>query len=206
MSRRLAAVALALLASALAPSAAGAQAPADARALADIGIRATAEIDAVIAGMPGDLGEAPTCAATTRLLRRGTQRQIDAAGTLAEAQWIARFARRAEPVIARAAADMQAVPTSDPALSSGRTAWRRIDHAYLRFGALKPVHFCSELREYVRGDFRATHAMRVARRMYDRANNWDTSDIDRRLDGAVERLVALGVPPADADAFDGEIG
>jgi hypothetical protein len=38
-----------------------------------------------------------------------------------------------------------------------------------------------------------------------RAVDWDTSDIDRRLAGAVKRLVELGVPAADADAFDGDV-
>ncbi len=47
--------------------------------------------------------------------------------------------------------------------------------------------------------------MVASARMYRRALGWDTSDIDRRLAAAVKRLVELGVPAADADAFDGDL-
>ena len=43
---------------------------------------------------------------------------------------------------------------------------------------------------------RAFHAMMA----------WDTRDVDRRMAGAVSRLVELGIPAAEADAFDGELG
>ena len=43
---------------------------------------------------------------------------------------------------------------------------------------------------------RAFHAMMA----------WDTRDVDRRMAAAVSRLVELGIPAAEADAFDGELG
>ena len=43
---------------------------------------------------------------------------------------------------------------------------------------------------------RAFHAMMA----------WDTRDADRRLATAVSRLVELGIPAAEADAFDGQLG
>jgi hypothetical protein len=203
MLRRVAPVALIILA--LAPASAAAQTPdesANARALAAIGVRTTTHIVAI-------RGEAqtspPRCQATRRLQRRGTARQIEQAETLFAAHWIARYSRAAAPVIAAAAAGMQAVPTADPVLRSGRVAWRRVAGAYVRFGAFAHVHYCSEIRDYVRNDFRPTPTMRAAARMYDRAMNWDTTDIDQRQAAAVARLVELGVPPVDADAFDGTI-
>lgn len=204
MFGRLAPAALIVLV--LTPATAAAQAPADeranARALADIGQRATASVDAVLE----DAGEGPPrCKATARLHRSGTPHEIAVAETLFEAHWISAFARAAQPAVAAAAADMQAVPTADPALRSGRTAWRRVARAYARFGALPRVHYCSQLRDYVRGGFHLTRAMRAAVRMDRRANGWDTSDIDARLAAAVKRLVELGVSPADADAFDGDV-
>jgi hypothetical protein len=201
MSRRLALAVFALLLAA--PATAAADERDNARALADIGVRASGQIEAIIASH-GKL-EAPKCKTSARLARRGTRRQINAAASLLEGYWIAGFARATEPVVAAAVADMQAVPTADPALRAGRTAWRRVDSAYRRFGALPPAHYCSVLRDYVRGDFHLTRAMRAAIRMDHRANAWDTTDIDARLAAAVKRLVELGVPAADAGAFDGDV-
>lgn len=198
---RLASAALILLA--LTPAAAAADERDNADALAAIGVRTTGELNAIIARQPAMA--APKCTTTARLMRRGTQRQIDTADTLYEAQWIARFARATGPVITAAATDMAAVPTTDPVLRSGRAAWRHVAGAYARFGSLAPMHYCSLLREYVRGDFRRTREMRATIRMYRRANAWDTTDIDAALAAAVKRLVELGVPAADADAFDGEL-
>jgi hypothetical protein len=205
MSRRLALTVFALLLLAPATATAAADERDNARAFADIGVRATAAVEAAQAATDRAGAVAPRCTASHRLRVRGTKRQRDAVESLFAAQWIARYARRATPVVARAAAELQAVPTEDPALRSGRTAWRRVLHAYRRFGALESVHVCSEVRDYVRGDFRRTPAMVAAARMYRRAVGWDTSDIDARLAGAVTRLVELGVPTADADAFDGDI-
>jgi hypothetical protein len=201
MSRRLTLAVLAVLL--LIPATAAADERDNARALADIGVRASGQIATIIAQQ--SKLEAPDCQTTARLQRRGTKRQIEAAETLFEAHWIAGFARAGEPVVAAAATDMQAVPTADPALRSGRTAWRRVARAYRRFGALPRVHYCSVLRDYVRGDFHLTRAMRAAIRMDHRANAWDTTDIDKRLAAAVKRLIELGVPAADAGAFDGDV-
>ena len=35
---------------------------------------------------------------------------------------------------------------------------------------------------------------------------WDPRDVDRRMAAAVSRLLELGIPAAEADAFDGELG
>ena len=52
----------------------------------------------------------------------------------------------------------------------------------------------------------ATCAVPATARSFHATPAWDTSDIDRRLARAVERLVELGVSAEDADAFDGELG
>jgi hypothetical protein len=125
--------------------------------------------------------------------------------SLFAAHWIARYTRAALPAITQANTELAAMVTADPALRAGRTAWRRVLLKYTQFGALEPVRFCSQMRDYVRSDFRPTAAMRRASRMYGQATRWDTTDIDRRLAAAVKRLIELGVAPTDADAFDGEI-
>jgi hypothetical protein len=35
---------------------------------------------------------------------------------------------------------------------------------------------------------------------------WDRRDVGRRMAAAVSRLVELGIPAAEADAFDSELG
>ena len=174
----------------------------DTRAFADIGVRATAAIDAVTAATEGRPGATPTCPTSRRVHGRARKRAI---GKVYAAHWIARYSRATLPAITQAVDELNAVHTSDQALRAGRTAWRRVQRAYTRFGSLAPVRFCSVVRDYVRADFHPPRAMRRATRLYGRAMGWDTTDIDARLAGAVERLIELGVPPADADAFDGEI-
>ena len=47
---------------------------------------------------------------------------------------------------------------------------------------------------------------RAAMRAFHAMMAWDTRDADRRMATAVARLVKLGIPAAEADAFDGELG
>ena len=174
----------------------------NARAFADIGVRATAAIDAVTAATEGRPDAPSTCPASGRVRGKARKRAIS---KVYAAHWIARYSRATLPAISQAVDELDAVHTSDEALRSGRTAWRRVERAYTDFGSLRPVRFCSVVRDYVRADFRPPPAMRRATEMYGRQMGWDTTDIDARLGRAVERLIELGVPPADADAFDGEI-
>jgi hypothetical protein len=108
------------------------------------------------------------------------------------------------PVLARTVTDLYAVPTADPVLEKGRGAWRRVHKMYSGFGTFPHVHICTEMRKYVRSDFRRTRLLRAAQRFFRRADGWDTSGIDRAMHRAEKRLVALGIPAAEADAFDGD--
>jgi hypothetical protein len=185
------------------PATASAAERADARAFADIALRAAPELAAVRQATARDSDVPPRCKVTHRLHARGTERDLRAVDRLYTAHWIARYARRLEPIGARTATDPQAVATDDAVLRSGRTAWRRLARAFARFGSLEPVRFCSEVRDYVRGDFHRTPAMQAANRALRRAMRWDTSDLDARLGNTVTRLVELGIPGADAEAFAG---
>jgi hypothetical protein len=205
MSRRLAPALLSVLALVAFPAAASAQAARDARAFADIGIRATAAIAVAAERAERGSDAAPRCHSDRRLARRGGERAVNVMYEVYTAHWIAAFARAADVPVAQAAADLQAVHTTDPILRSGRTGWRRVHRMYSRVGALEPVRFCSLQRDYVRGGFRNTPEITRARRTFRLAMNWDTSDIDSRLDRAVKRLVELGIPAADADAFNGQL-
>jgi hypothetical protein len=205
MSRRLAP---ALLVLAILPATAAAQAPderANARALADIAARTNAEIDAELSGfeLPFNEGGTPQQCKSSRRLDRATDRQQERAETLVDGQIIGVFGRAITPFFARAVADMQAVPTADPALRSGRTGWRRVHRLYTAVARLPHVRICIELRDYVRNDFTPTPAMRRAARVQRRFESLSLDDIQRRLDRAVKRMIELGVPADVAAEFAG---
>jgi hypothetical protein len=206
MSRRLTGALLCALALFLVPAAASAQAPDDhaaARAFADITMRAVADMEAVTAGSP-EMG-APRCPASRRFEKRASEEQKEAMYELYATHFIGRLTRAMTPVLARTVSDLYAVPTADPVLQKGRGAWRRVHEMYAGFAAFPHVHICAEMRRYVRSDFHRTRLMRAAHRFFRRADRWDTSGIDRAMNRAEKRLVELGVPADDADAFDGEI-
>jgi hypothetical protein len=207
MSRWLAPALLSLLL--LAPATASAQTPADeranARALTDIAIRFNDEVERSFAGATSWVAKLPTCKAQRRL-ERGTTRQQNRFSDLFAAQLVGVVARGINPPLERAITDWQAVPTLDPALRGGRTAWRRIYRLYSRLASIPHVRGCSEMRDFVRNDYKPTPAMRRASRVMRRADRWDTTDIDRRLRRAVLRLHELGIPKAEAVEFTGESG
>jgi hypothetical protein len=122
------------------------------------------------------------------------------------AHTIAGFTRTAGPVLARASNDLHGVNTGDAALRSGRTGWRRLRRTYAEFATLPVGNVCAQVRAYVRNGHRHTPETRRAMRAFHAMMAWDTRDVDRRMAAAVERLVELGIPASEADAFDGELG
>jgi hypothetical protein len=110
------------------------------------------------------------------------------------------------PVLTRASHEIHGVATTDAALKSGRTGWRRLRRAYAGFAALPAAGVCAQVRAYVRNGYRHTPSTRRTMRAFHAMMAWDTRDVDRRMAGAVARLIELGIPAAEADAFDGEVG
>jgi triacylglycerol esterase/lipase EstA (alpha/beta hydrolase family) len=109
-------------------------------------------------------------------------------------------------VLTRASNELHAVATTDAALRTGRTGWRRLRRAYASFAELPAADVCAQVRAYVRSGFRHTSETRRAIRAFHAMMGWDTRDVDRRMTATVSRLVELGIPPSEADAFDGELG
>jgi hypothetical protein len=203
MSRSVAPAVLAALLLALAPATATAQdEPAAAQAFADITLPAAHELASL--GETHAIGEPPSCKADRRLARATGRRRTRFAHFVL-AQEIAALTRATTPAIERTATALDAVATADKALKKGREAWHRVARMYARIGALQPVRVCSVMRDYVRGDYKPTRAMRRAARTYRVAMRWDTTWIDRAMAKATERMIALGVTPENADGFDGEL-
>ncbi len=200
-------VTIALLVLAAAPAAAAAQTPADdasaARAFADAALRAQPEIAAASQRLER-LGEHPTCA--VRVPERRRDEVTELRNSLHMAQTIAGFTRAVGPVLARTSNELHGVETTDAALRSGRTGWRRLRRTYAGFAELPKGSVCAQVRAYVRKGYRHTPATRRGMRAFHAMMAWDTTDMDRRMQAAVQRMIELGVPAADAAAFDGELG
>jgi len=197
----------ALLVLAAFPATAAAQEPADdraaARAFADAAVRAQPEIAAASEALEA-LGHDVRCAVDVPRRRRDAVNEVKS--SLHFAQTIAGFTREVGPVLTRASNELHGVETADPILKSGRTAWRRLRRTYAGFARLPEANVCSQLRAYVRNDYRHTPETRRAMRAFHAMMAWDTADMDRRMEAAVRRMVALGIPAAEAEAFAGGIG
>jgi hypothetical protein len=174
-----------------------------ARLLTDAALRAQPEIAAASQQLEA-LGEPAQCDFNVPRKRRA--RVIELRNSLHIAHTIAGFTRTVGPVLSRASNEMHGVGTTDAALKSGRTGWRRLRRTYAGFAALPAADPCAQVRAYVRNRLRHTPETRRAIRAFHAMMAWDTRDVDRRMTGAVTRLIELGIPTAEADAFDGELG
>ena len=141
-----------------------------------------------------------------RVPRKRRARVTELRNSLHVAHTIAGFTRTLGPVLTRTSNELHGVDTTDAALKSGRTGWRRVRRAYADFAALPAGNVCAQVRAYVRNGYRHTPETRRAMRAFHAMMAWDTRDVDRRMATAVARLVELGIPAAEADAFDGELG
>ena len=189
------------------PATAAAQDPVDdataARLFADAALRAQPQI-AVASQQLEALGERVSCDVDVPRKRRA--RVTELGNSLHVAHTIAGFTRTVAPILAHASNELHAVATTDSALKTGRTGWRRLRRTYASFAALPAAGVCAQVRAYVRNGYRHTTATRRAMSAFHAMMAWDTRDVDRRMAAAVNRLVELGIPASEADAFDGELG
>jgi hypothetical protein len=186
---------------------AAAQDPVDdataARLFTDTALRVQPEVAAASQQLEA-LGEPPSCIVSVPRKRRA--RVTELRNSLHIAHTIAGFTRTVGPVLTRASHELHGVNTSDAALKSGRTGWRRLRRTYAGFAALPAAGVCAQVRAYVRNGYRHTPSTRRTMRAFHAMMAWDTRDVDRRMGGAVARLVELGIPASEADAFDAELG
>ena len=189
------------------PATAAAQAPVDdaaaARLFTDAALRAQPQIADASQQLEA-LGDPVQCDVSVPRKRRA--RVTELRNSLHVAHTIAGFTRTVGPVLTRASHEMHSVATTDAALRSGRTGWRRLRRAYASFAELPAADVCAQVRAYVRNRFRHTSETRRAIRAFHAMMAWDRRDVGRRMAAAVSRLVELGIPAAEADAFDSELG
>jgi hypothetical protein len=189
------------------PAFAAAQGPVDdataGRLFADAALRAQPEIAAASQRLEA-LGSPVQCEVDVPRKRR--PRVTEVRNSLHIAHTIAGFTRAVAPVLTRASHTLHGVDTTDTALKTGRTGWRRLRRQYAGFAALPSADVCAQVRAYVRNRYRHTSSTRRTMQAFHAMMAWDTRDVDRRMATAVTRLVELGIPATEADAFDGELG
>jgi hypothetical protein len=199
--------ALAVLVVLAAPVAAAEQSPPDeraaARAFADAGLRLAAAVQAVEPKINRGLAP-PRCA--RRLASRIPRRHLEDAYVLVLVHEFGRIARLVDGPLRAFSHDLQAVETEDPALRSGRAAWRRAQSLYVAAAAFADLDVCAELRRFVDGGFRRTPTVRRTRQLAEAFARFGEDEFERRIGRAIARMRELGVPAAEAHAFGGDIG
>lgn len=182
-----------------APSA-GANPRDDARRFSDAALRAKVAIAA-------QAGEAGTAAALLRpcfeLAAQAPPRAIDRASALVGAEVVYELLHPAEPALRRLVADLEAVPTTDPALRAGRMAWRRAMAIFVALPhAGDPCGVLERWRETGWSDAGAPPDMAVA---FDRLERREGGKVvEGWMRCAVHRLERLGISRPAARRFGGE--
>jgi hypothetical protein len=198
VTRRVAGVALVVLFLA-APAAAQTPPPderAAAQALADAVVRLADAWDA----LPGyDVDAVVDRRRCRRELRRLPEAREQGAIVILRAESVRHDADAMDPALTRFRSEIAQVVTQDPALISGRAAWRRQAKAYQ---ALPPAgDFCADLADWRRRGYdRAT--VRAAREQFRTILAASGRGWGRKVADAADRMRELGVPEADAKRFE----
>jgi hypothetical protein len=135
-------------------------------------------------------------------IRRMPQDAVDDAMTLAIGGLTQYAFAPVVPELRGLVAAMDAVPTTDPVLRSGRAAWRVSVAGIAGLDLDRP---CRQLEAWGRAGWKrdapaAVEARRFARR-FDRLTS---SALERKFDAAERRLRKLGVSAAEAELWTGE--
>jgi hypothetical protein len=196
-------VLLALLVLALLPATAAAQVPppderAAAQALADAAKRLIAAAEAVPEDQDPDDGlDAPRC---RRELFRIPQRRQDALRAFALRDELREAGDAIEPALASFRTEIANAQTRDPALISGRAAWRRLAKAYMALPLRGDV--CADLAAWRRDGY-PLRTVRAATAEYHSIFAASGRGFERKSARAADRMRELGISEEDAEAFEG---
>lgn len=191
---------LLLLALLLAPATASAQTPppderAAAQAFADAAGRFTDAIEAPSTALFGffdhPLRRAPGCPRIAKKRREG-------AFILALYTRTLEFARDIKPALRTFRSDLANVPTADPALISGRAAWRSTGRSVE--AAPEPGDLCAELAAWRRAGYPES-TLRAVVRKFEHLGESEGASVSRKQEAAVDRMIELGVPREQAGLF-----
>jgi hypothetical protein len=136
-------------------------------------------------------------------VRRLSPRRLTAANDLVLRQVLRQESKRLESVLVPVLRELAAAATRDPALLSGRAAWRRFAKAYMALP--RPVDLCAELAAWRRGGYDPA-VPRAARVDYRRIRAASGAGFGRKIAAAADRMRELGVAEADAQRFEADAG
>ena len=139
-----------VLATLLAPAGAAAQAPPDEQAAARTFADAAGRFRTAVAGLGDRLAPdlAKSLARCPRVMAGLSGRDETVAGNQLALGILREFGVAITPALSALRTDLANVPTRDPALLSGRAAYRQIGRAYASLGA--PTDICATLRAWRR--------------------------------------------------------
>ncbi len=189
----------AVLALALLPATASAQTPppderAAARAFADAAGRFTDAIEApterIFELFDHPLRRAPGCPAIAKRHREGAL-----IITLYDSNLV--FARDVTPATRAFRSELANVATADPALISGRAAWRARGRSIE--ATPEPEDLCAKLAAWRRAGYPKSTVRKTMRDLDSLAASGPRDE--RKLEAAAKRLIALGVPRDEARLF-----
>ena len=197
--------ALAVLFALLLAGPAAAQAPppderAAAQALANAAKRLIAAAEAVPEDHDPDDGlDAPHC---RRELFRIPRRRQDALRAFALRDEIREAGDAIESALSTFRTEIANAQTRDPALISGRAAWRRLAKAYM---ALPPRgDVCADLAAWRRDGY-PLRTVRAATAEYHSIFAASGRGFERKSAAAANRMRELGISEEDAEAFEGAV-
>jgi hypothetical protein len=191
-----------------APQAAGAQAPDERAAAREYSYAAYRLRVAIKARMPqidaaAAITRSPACRAALRGATPEQERKHldDLVGVLVDLLAGAMLAPASEP-LRTFQAELERIPTADPALRSGRAAWRTSVALYVQVRPL-PADLCAKLKRWRTSGYSAAARPdlqpQAVRRILD-----GSGTVDAKLHLAAARMVALGVTEGQARRFAGD--
>jgi hypothetical protein len=111
----------------------------------------------------------------------------------------------AKPVLHQIVADLDAIPTRDPILKSGRAGWRVTVQYFDRFPRIEAP--CDQLEKWANSGWRASARPEFDFEAFERLVDGEGTGVDlagRKIERAARRMRQLGVSKGDAKRFTGE--
>jgi hypothetical protein len=194
------ALAFLLLLVGFAPAASAQAPPPDERVAAQAMADATVRFSKAVEDADDEAEEAlgPRCAKIRREVPRERRRDYVYILTRHSYRAVAAVVRED---LGRLRTDLANAQTRDPALLSGRAAWRQLSRALM---ALPPAgNLCTELRAWVR-DGAPRSEGREALAEAVRVLSVSGREFDRKVNAASRRMIELGVPQSEAESFNSD--
>lgn len=133
------------------------------------------------------------------------EREIDRFDAFLVAAMFGPMFEPAKPVLHQIVADLDAIPTRDPILKSGRAGWRGVVRYLALFPALEAP--CDQLEKWANSGWRASARPDFDFAAFERVvedEDKRAAEASRKLERAARRLRQLGVSKGDAKRFTGE--